>query len=264
MAELKQQRQQQAGVRRVGSVLVLLMAGFISVFVFATQWKNTLTIQRVVVEGAHILDAHEIVSLANMKPQVPLYETDIFTIQRNLFAQPLIKSAVINRELPDELYITIVERDPIAALKNSQLYCIDCEGVILPHRVSATTFDLPLVGGINGIDTVHMGGTLNQEDAFEAITILQTAQRMNLYRLISEVNMNNGGDITLYSTEGGVPILLGRGDLGKKLLMLQSFWNNFVNPDAVPHLRCLDLRYDGQVVAKWDRQKETTQAKVSL
>lgn len=234
-----------------------LVIGFLMIFILSMQWKETLIVQRVVVEGARIMSAKELVALANIQPQALMYQTDLFAVRQRLYSQPLIKSAIVSRQLPNELYISIVERDPIAALSGSQLYCIDAEGMVLPHRVSTTTFDLPLVDGVAGAESVRVGTAMNQSDVFEAIDILQIAQRTDLYHVISEVNMNKGGEVVLYSTEGGIPITLGRGDFGKKLVLFQSFLMGYGKPNMLQQLRAVDLRYDGQVVAKWDRQKES-------
>lgn len=236
---------------------VPLAIGFVMILILALQWKETLIVQRVVVEGARIMGAKEVVGLANIQPQALLYQTDLFTVRQRLLAQPLVKSAVVTRQLPDAFCIEIVEREPIAALGGGPLYCLDTEGVVLPHRVSTPTFDLPLINGLAGAETVKVGNKLDQNDVFEAIGILEISQRIDAYRLISEIDMNKGGEVVLYSTEGGVPIMLGRGDFGKKLLLLQSFWNEHVRPEVVSQLKVVDLRYSDQVVARWETPKES-------
>ena len=235
--------------------LIPLVVALCGIFSLASDWKETLTIQRVAVSGAHIIAAKDIVALANIQPQAAMYETDLFAVQLRLLAQPIIKTAVVTRELPNALYIEIVEREPIAALGNSQLSYIDSEGMILPH-VSSTTFDLPIISGIAGLDTARFGHVFNQSDIVDAIHILESAQAVNMYRAISEVSMNNGGDIILYSNEAGVPIVIGRGDIENKLVKLESFWNQYAKSDVIAQLHSVDLRYEGQVVVKWNKQKE--------
>jgi hypothetical protein len=44
---------------------------------------------------------------------------------------------------------------------------------------------------------------------------------------------------------------IGRGNIGKKMLMLQTFWNGAVNPGNISQLQYVDARFDGQVVVKW-------------
>ncbi len=243
--------------------LIPLVVVLIGVFSLASDWKDTLIVERVAVEGARIMTAKDIVSLTNIQPQATLYETDLFSVQQRLLAQPMIKIATVTRKLPDALRIEIIEREPLAILSNNQMSYIDNEGIILPHVTSAT-FDLPIITGIIGLDSVRLGHVLNKSDIFDAIHILESAQAFNIYRAISEVSMNNGGDIILYSNEGGVPIVIGRGDIDKKLETLQSFWSQFAKSDVITQLRSVDLRYDGQVVVKWNYQEEMSKSSSKL
>ena len=81
--------------------------------------------------------------------------------------------------------------------------------------------------------------------------------------MISEINMNSGSDIILYSSDVGVPIILGRGDVTRKLLMLENFWNDFVATNDVEKLRYIDLRFEDQVVVKWLHQPDHQTKKLS-
>ena len=73
-----------------------------------------------------------------------------------------------------------------------------------------------------------------------------------MYQNISEVQVRNGGDIVLYSAEGGVPIIFGRGELPGKLVLLETFWDNIVRTRGTQSLQYVDLRYQDQIVARWN------------
>ena len=79
-----------------------------------------------------------------------------------------------------------------------------------------------------------------------------------LYHNISEIQLRNGGDIVLYSAEGGVPIIFGRGEMSDKITRLETFWNDIVRTRGVQDLQYVDLRYQGQIVARWSQQQPTT------
>jgi cell division septal protein FtsQ len=100
---------------------------------------------------------------------------------------------------------------------------------------------------------------------FEAIDVCQTAQSLDtaVYRLISEINMNNGGDIILYSSEAGVPVVVGRGEIEKKLLLLENFLVNNMATTDVENVQYIDLRFEDQVVVKRVQQLDRQHKKVS-
>jgi hypothetical protein len=76
--------------------------------------------------------------------------------------------------------------------------------------------------------------------------------------------MNHGGDITLFSVDAGAPIIFGRGDAARKLYLLQTFWRNVVKVQGPEKLQSIDLRFEDQVVAKWNQQTDKPASKVSL
>jgi cell division septal protein FtsQ len=92
--------------------------------------------------------------------------------------------------------------------------------------------------------------------------LLATMKTVNrpMYHNISEVNIRNGGDIVLYSTEGGVPIIFGRDEMPSKLVRLETFWNNVVRTRGTQLLQYVDLRYQNQIIARWNPEPSATKS----
>jgi len=95
---------------------------------------------------------------------------------------------------------------------------------------------------------------MNQSDVLEAMQLLATMKAVNrpMYHNISEVQVRNGGDIIVYSAEGGVPIIFGREEMPSKIVRLEAFWNNVVRTRGTQFLQYVDLRYEDQIVARWN------------
>jgi len=247
-------------------LLIPLLIVYILLYVLAFKWRETLTIQRVLVEGSRTLTAQQIFSLAKIPLKSSMVETDLSVIQARIMAHPFIRTVTVSRRLPDALRIRIDERMPIASLNAGKMMYVDAGRVALPAVQSQVKFDLPIISNVSGLGQPKFGETIASTELIEAIGILNTASEIDssLYHFISEVNMNDGGDIILYSVDVGVPIMLGRGDVGRKLITLQSFWTNFVKTQDAEKLKYIDLRYDDQVVVKWNQQTERTAIKASL
>lgn len=232
----------------------------------ALEWREDLRIQRVVIEGWHVVPPEEILSLAGVKSKSSMYELNIFEIQQNILKQPYAKDVIVNRQYPDALKIQVVERKPIASLNIGDLQYIDAESVLLPQIRSNVSFDFPIISGVSGIEKSKAGKALSNDEVYKAIEILQTAISIDstLYNMISEVNLNNGGDIILYSNDVGAPIIVGRGGYLKKLLTLETFWRTFVKTSNPEKLQYVDLRFDEQVVVKWIYQQGSQSTEVEL
>lgn len=247
------------------ALMVALLIGATAVFVLAMKWRATLKVQRVVVEGVSTLSAKEIAALTNVSPRASMYSMNLAEIRDRISRHPFVLSVAVYRQLPNKLNVAIAEREPVASINCGQLCYVDREGVLLPFSESNKKFDLPLVSGINGIQNARLGTTVMSKDLFEAIEICQTAQALDttVYHLISEINMNNGGDVILYSAEAGTPVIFGRDDVERKLLLLENFWNNNVGMTDAENVQYIDLRFKDQVVVKWAERKDQQGKKVS-
>lgn len=257
----------QAKRKRLGMiVLIPLIASLIVLGVFAMQWREGLKIQRVVVDGARTLTANEIFALAGSPSKAGMYSVDLHDIQRRIGRHPFIKDVCVTRQYPKMLRIDIEEREPVASFNAGQLLYLDAEGVVLPGVAGPRKFDLPLISGIAGLERAEVGKRLENAEVFEALSVVRAAQDLDtaMYHLISEVNMGNGNDMVLYSSDVGVPIILGRGEVGRKLVTLETFWKNFVGTSDVEKIKYIDLRYDEQVVVRWNQQAEARSRKISL
>jgi len=245
-------------------LMIFLLAAFIAICVVSEKWKNSLKVNRIIVHGSNILTAQNIFELAGVKLQTPLESIGIYEIRKRILHQPFIKSGLVMRHYPDAIDINITERIPIASVNNGNLNYIDTEQILLPSIESSSKLDLPIISGVDSLHYYNIGEKINNTEIATAINILQAAIAIDttLYHFISEINMNNGKDIILYSSDVGVPIILGRGDFERKLLTLQTFWNNYVKPSNAKLLQYIDLRYNEQVVAKW--RTEELQSKAIL
>ena len=234
-------------------IMVVLAAIMISMFVVAIKWRTSLKVERIVIEGAQNVPAKEIFALTQVPRDAQMYDVELAEVLERVLRQPFVKSAEICRQYPDKLEIQILERKPVASISCGVLRYVDADGVMLPGGVPQHKFDLPLISGINGLQNVEPGKTILNKEIYEAIEICQTAQSLDsaIGGMISEINMNEGGEITLYSVDGGIPILLGRGDIERKLVTLEYFWNTFVATRDINTLKCIDLRFEDQVVVKW-------------
>jgi cell division protein FtsQ len=236
---------------------ITLLVVVVGLIVSANLWKASLRVQRVTVEGNRIVETAEIMQLVRIQKNTQLQDIDLTAVRKDILSHHFIKDAVVERDLPATLKITITERLPLAIVNSAEILYLDEDGVVLPHSISKQLFDLPVLSGISPEITLAPGGTINNPDVHEALQILATSKLVSkeLYHLISEVRLRSGGDIVLYAAEWGVPIIFGRGDIANKLVRLEAFWNDIVREKGSQRLQYVDLRFDDQVVVRWN-QKE--------
>jgi cell division protein FtsQ len=233
--------------------LLLLSVGLV---VFANLWKSNLKVKRVTIEGNRIVETAEITQLIKVPKNTQLQDVDLMAVRRDILSHHFIKDAVVERDLPATLKVTIKERVPLAIINSTEILYLDEDGVVLPHSTSKHLFDLPVLTGMPDGISLTPGTMITHPDIQEALQILATARLVNkeLYHVISEVRLRNGGDIVLYAAEWGVPIIFGHGGIADKLVRLESFWNTVVRERGSANLQYVDLRFDDQVVVRWNKK----------
>jgi cell division protein FtsQ len=246
--------------RRKKYVLLVLLIVLTGLIAFANVWKSGLKVAFVTLQGNSIVEANELFQLAHVKRGLPIYDVDLTAIQKNLLSHYYIREAVVERNLPSTIQLTVVERTPIALVNRVETVYLDEDGVILPHSISKALFDLPVLTGVRLNSSLSFGGVVDDPNTYEALEILRAAKLVNseLYHLISEIQLRDGKDPIMYTAEGGVPIIVGEGNIVDKLVRLETFWNNVIRDRGVQNLQYVDLRYDDQVVARWSSQANKT------
>jgi cell division protein FtsQ len=241
---------------------VILIALVIFLAFGANAWKASLRITQIKIDGNRIVSTDEIIQLAQVHIGTLLYKADLTGIQQNVMSHHYIKDVVVDRNLPSSINIRITERIPVAMVNLSEPLYLDEDGVVLPKSASYKIFDLPMISGISAGEPFRLGSTIPQLDGMEALQLLAVLRTVNrpLYHNISEIQVRNGGDIVLYSAEGGVPIIFGRGELPGKIARLENFWNTVVRTRGVQYLQYVDIRYQDQIVARWNQEPVTAKS----
>jgi len=250
--------------RSLGSsvlLVFLLIAAGVAV-VWANLWKADLRIASVSVSGNTIVSDSTILSLAGITRNEKLYGIDLLAAQKRILQNAFVKSASVNREAPNRIAISVEERVPLAAVILDRIEYLDADGVVLPPVRSAGIFDLPVLTGMLPQSQFVPGTKIPGNDVNEALDILETARRVSdaLYRRISEVHVEPGKDIVLYTAEYGVPVILGHGGVAEKLVKLDGFWKQIVLHQGADRLEYVDLRFEDQVVVRWSHGADETGA----
>jgi cell division protein FtsQ len=233
----------------------------IALFVLGIQWKESRKVSRVAVEGASIFTEKDVRARAKVPSGALIDTVSLAEVRGRLASHPYVRDARVSRSYPDAITIELDERVPVASFTaNGSIRYVDAEGVVLPYLESGVSHDLPGIVGVPELAATKFGQAVEGESFFEALSVLTTALETDtsVYLLISEVSMKDADDITIYSTENGVPIRIGRGDTKRKLTMLRAFWDRFVREEGPENLEYLDLRFGDRVVAKWINKPQKT------
>jgi len=107
-----------------------------------------LVVTDIKVEGRETTDRETILAALGAGPGTPILAMSPTRAKEKLETLPWIRSAVVERRLPDTLYVRLVERKPLALWQHGgKLELIDHEGAVIPVARLDRFAKLPLVVG---------------------------------------------------------------------------------------------------------------------
>lgn len=107
-----------------------------------------LGIERVTISGISQLHETEVLAAAGITPKVSLLFLNATELREHLERVPLIKSAAVRKLYPNELVITLTEREPFAVWQlNGELFIVSADGTVIDQMQDERFASLPLVVG---------------------------------------------------------------------------------------------------------------------
>lgn len=168
-------------------------------------------------------------------------------------ALPWVESATVRRALPNRIEVEIVERTPIAFLRDgTDLFLIDKQGTIL-DRPLAADFRFPVITGINAV--------MPREDRARRMQMMSDfmsqirAVRSDAGDSVSEIDLSDPDDVQATfaglqapgaPVSGALLVHFGNGDFHDKF---QVLLNNISQWEvAAGRVASVDLRFEREVV----------------
>lgn len=160
-----------------------------------------LAVQEVFVEGRNEADPKELLAALGVERGMPMLAFDPHAARKALEDIPWVSSAVVERRLPDTIYVRIVERTPMALWQvDRTLRLVDGDGTVLTSDNLERWADLPMLVGPEAPDR---GKELLALLASEPLV----GQRVDAAVLVGgrrwDLRLDNGVDIRLPETDIG-------------------------------------------------------------
>jgi len=134
-----------------------------------------LTVQDVLVEGRSETPRADILAALALARGTPLLTVDPEAARLRIEALPWVKNAVVERHLPDTIFVRLTERAPVALWqKDGQLAAIDADGRILTRDDLSRFRELPIVIGDEAPRAAHaiLGVLAAEPDLYRNIEAL--------------------------------------------------------------------------------------------
>jgi cell division protein FtsQ len=192
---------------------------------------------------------------------------NIFTLsledrQIQLQRLPWVQHATVMRLLPDHLRISIIERTPIAFVRQGgRIGLVDANGVLLdmaPVSGSAEHYSFPVVSGIHAEDPQSVRGA--RMKLYQQFTAALDSGGEKISEQLSEVDLSNPEDVKVLIPDKPADILVHFGDTNfleryNKYKAHLAEWRA-----QYPKLASVDMRYDQEAVLQMQPGSDTPAA----
>ena len=159
---------------------------------------------------AHVDDTR-LRELLALPPGTNILALELDELALRVTEEPWVARAVVNRELPDALRVEIEEHVPVAVLAAGGMLLVAAAGEPFKQLESGERGQLPV---ITGIDAAALLADPEGTRALVARAIETIAAYAEKRRpLLSEVHVDAAGGVTLYTSNVGSQLRVGRGDV---------------------------------------------------
>ena len=167
---------------------------------------------------------------------------------RRFTAHPRIRSVTFKKVLPNRVYCTVEEREPVAVIRSPGFHEVDEEGMILTSDELTDYLDLPIISGLNR-KAVKEGTFCRDPQLANALRVIGICKRHggSFANDISEVRIEDQG-ISVVSLREGMVLLLGENEFEDRLKKFFLIRGTIAKRDAPS--KYIDLRFDDQVVLR--------------
>ena len=231
-------------------LLVLALAG-----AFAFLRSPYFSVDEVKISGLKRLRSDEVIDWSGLKGTRLIWEVDPARVAANLRRHPLVEGARVERHWPNRITIELLEREPVAALRQQELWVlVDIDGIAMAVEEEQPT-ELP---ELRGMEPDHL--SLGQAVPGALREAARCAGYLKQYGIdwVKAIEVTPEG-LILSLTTGDVPVYFGdvndRPD--RKLEVLNALWTSWrTDPDSVVFF---DVRNPDRPVVQTDvRQADST------
>lgn len=236
----------------LGLIIFLIILSALSfVALMPAKKQEGKRIKSVNLFGNHLLPQVSYLSFAKLDEVRNSAEISLPILKARLEKHPFVSSAEVELSEFNNAKVNIHEKNPVAILIiNDQTFLLSDELQLLPMFSNTKFVDLPIINNPKYIKQYQVLEYLQQAEIIEAYNILYAIKNLNeeMFKNLSEINLNGGDDITLIFSGIHPIIKFGRNEIPRKVLSLNSIWIKLKDKtNELSQSEYVDLRLTNQI-----------------
>lgn len=198
--------------------LLVLTLSVLAIYYFSQS--PFFALKKIEAKGNNKLTAPEIIKKSGLSPGMNYFDLDLELAKKRLSSIPLIEDVDVQKRIPDQVVISLKERESRALIcTNGSFVVIDEKGYCIEKCGTTSNYDLPIITGLQP-DTLTPGEQVSKREYLGAVLAVLDK---DVQTLVSEINIAAADNLVAY-TRQGIPVLLGTTEkLPEKLTMAKSY-----------------------------------------
>jgi len=232
---------------KIGNLLILLtVIGLVFAIAIVIKTTNEAEIKFIELKGNYHLSQDEYMKFAHIENQEDYYLLSPKLIKDRLEKHPYIKRVDIIFS-KNTLIVELFEKNFEALLiTNGNEFLISDETILIPKLPNSEKIDFPIINEPSNPEKISEFSFATENlDVKIGLKIIATLKIINvkLFESLSEVNLRNGKDIILQFSNLSVPIVIGRNNEIKKIVLFEQLMKKLDYSKIENTLSYIDLRY---------------------
>jgi cell division protein FtsQ len=227
------------------ALLGLLIFGIQNAYPALTG-SDLFQLQDISVVGNRLLTEDEVVAQCGLAVGMNLFQADLEAATEKIRTHPVVQRALLQRQPPETLVITVRERAPIALVSiDGELCGLEWDGSCFP--LPQAVLDLPVVTGLSSVATDSAGST-SEEVLREVAGFVDGVRRVapGLLAEVSEMHLESIDDLRIHLVGSAVVLKMGLTDSEQQSRNYLAYAQRRAHRDEAPAY--VDLRFEDQVV----------------
>ena len=184
------------------AALLLISCIYIFGYDFLTQCSY-FKAEEVTVTGASVLSKTQVLKQARVDQGINILSLNLSAARKRLLAHPWIAEAIVSRELPAKIHISIIEHKPMAVIDLGRRFLINTSGAIFKEVAATDPDNLPVIKGLEFSD-IHVKGE-DRSRPFDAVLkvlqLAQTSESVVPINLIKRIQVDRDTGLTIYAPD---------------------------------------------------------------
>lgn len=238
----KSKRNLDSFMRRILWITIVVLLLFsVGEMVFYFFVAPNVLIRKIEIKSALDLTEQEVLDLAGINGSEYYFSVNLEAIEARLKTSPLVRDAIVEKNFPDTLRLTLVGRTPLLvayARENGSTVPVvfDEEGILFQRGEKITERNIPVLSGVK-LGEIRQGAALSKLIS-PFLKDLGELKRKNpeLYDLISEIRVvsteSGGYELVLYPLSYRLRVWIGK-RINAGMIRYLFFALNFIEQEGI-------------------------------